>query len=364
MSSPGGGVPPGGVSGSGGMGAHSRTTEGQWRTSIYNQVNYGFGGVGAFGLLMRVFTAGFDNVLEAIFGTVDDTYVRDLPTITDHTNQITEIQAIIDTLTLHGNTKVFTSNQTWNPSPGLVSALAIVIGAGGGGGAGRWDLVPGNRRGGGGGQGAGEYHTLPEIPAALLPKDGSGNFLPVSIGVGEGGAGGNASGGSGIGGGSSNLGTWLTAQGGDGGSGDGVGGFTGGGGMVPGGRGGDGANRGGNSAHATAAGSSVTGYGLYGGGGGGGGGGVDFAGSGQLAATAGGVGGAGLGGAVNQPGTAPSALLPTGGGGGGGSTSASTTAGAGAIAGGGGGGYGGGLNAWSRGGKGGNGIVFIVEKFV
>lgn len=352
------------------MAGHAATTEGQWKNSIYDQVNFSFGDIGIFGLLMRVFTAGFSNVLEAIFGTVDDTYVRDLPIITDHTRTLTEIREIVDQLTLHGNTKVFTSNQVWQPSEGMTSALAIPIGAGGGGGGGYGSVLPGDRRGGGGGQGGGEYHTLPEISGALLPKDGNGKFLPLNVFVGTGGQAGSSNGGSGTGGGSTWIslpsGVLITAQGGDGGSGNAVGGFTGGGGMVPGGRGGDGANRGGSpttgtTGPATAGGTSVTGYGLYGGGGGGGGGGVNIALGGELAAAAGGVGGAGLGGAVNQPGKGPSDAIPTGGGGGGGSTSTSNPGGAGAIGGGGGGGYGGGTS--SAGGKGGNGILFIVERF-
>ncbi|MCD2139537.1 fibronectin type III domain-containing protein [Rhodococcus pyridinivorans] len=52
MTSPNGGVPSGGITGSGGMASHARTTEGQWRDSIYSQVEGRYGKVNSFGDLI------------------------------------------------------------------------------------------------------------------------------------------------------------------------------------------------------------------------------------------------------------------------------------------------------------------------
>ncbi|WP_139809500.1 hypothetical protein [Prescottella equi] len=49
MTAPNGGVPSGGVSGSGGFAAHAAKTQAQWKASIYGQVNQRFSGVSLFG---------------------------------------------------------------------------------------------------------------------------------------------------------------------------------------------------------------------------------------------------------------------------------------------------------------------------
>src|SRR5690606_8895739 len=94
---------------------------------------------------------------------------------------------------------VFVDGETWTPTAGVLSLEVILIGAGAGGAAGRWDLVAENRYAGAGGGGGGEVHTT--IPASLLPRDVDGNFLPITIGIGSGGAGGAADAAPGAGGG-------------------------------------------------------------------------------------------------------------------------------------------------------------------
>ncbi|NKU21997.1 hypothetical protein GS907_25965 [Rhodococcus hoagii] len=49
MSAPNGGVPAGGVSGGGGLAAHAKRTEAQWKASLYGQVNDRYNGVKLFG---------------------------------------------------------------------------------------------------------------------------------------------------------------------------------------------------------------------------------------------------------------------------------------------------------------------------
>src|SRR5690606_21013924 len=166
--------------------------------------------------------------------------------INDHSQSITQLQEAFNQFLLQGNAIVFPSNNTYTPTAGVVSIEVIILGGGAGGGGGRGDGIPATRAGGGGGGGGGEVHTV--IPAALLPVDGSGNFLPISITIGAGGAGGAANtggnGGSGTGGGNTSFGTFLTAgggQGGVGGQGQGGAGGMGGIGMIAGGNGGEGA---------------------------------------------------------------------------------------------------------------------------
>ncbi|WP_280317311.1 glycine-rich domain-containing protein [Nocardia wallacei] len=297
---------------------------------------------------------GFANVIDAIFGTVNDDYVRDLPTITDHSNSITELQEVINQLILQGNALVFTSNNTYTPSPGIVSIDLIEIGAGAGGAAGRWDVLGANRRAGGGGGGGGEVHT--PIQASLLPTDGSGNFLPIPITIGAGGAGGASDAAPGGGGGNTSFGPYIPAGGGNGGIATntlGAGGGLGGAGMIIGGKGADVGvqNNGGNS---------ISQFTLNGGGGGGGAGLLETA---SGVPSFGGNGGISPGGAPGQPGQPPSDVVATGGGGGGGSLTVTSSGGAGAFPGGGGGGGGGSIGGpRGLGGNGGNGILFIVER--
>lgn len=374
MTSPSGGTPGGGVSGSGGMAAHAATTEPQWKNSIYDQVNWKFGGISLFGGLLTIFTAGFSNVLEAIFGTVDNDYVADMAIINEHTNSITTLQAAFNQMILQGNALVFTSNNTYTPSAGIVSVDLILVGAGGGGGSGRRNVGSTVQCGGGGGGGGGEVHLT--VPAALLPKGGSGAFLPIAITIGGGGQGAQTEANPGVGGGNTIFGDLLTAYGGQGGMGGDVyteltsgRGGTGGVGIIRGGNGGsieittsENVFRG-----ATSGGNSFSGTDLYGGGGGGGAG----ASSPSAAApepTPGGAGGISPGGAApGGHGTAPSAIVATGGGGGAGSVRSSSVqyGGNGALAGGGGGGAGAALTGeWGRGGNGGNGILYVIERMV
>ncbi|NKT24541.1 hypothetical protein GS880_18965 [Rhodococcus hoagii] len=49
MTAPNGGVPSGGVSGGGGLAAHAKRTEAQWKASLYGQVNDRYNGVKLFG---------------------------------------------------------------------------------------------------------------------------------------------------------------------------------------------------------------------------------------------------------------------------------------------------------------------------
>ena len=366
MTSPNGGVPSGGITGSGGMAAHAGTTEGQWRDSIYNQVNDSFGDVNLFGAILRNllstvlgFFSGFATVIDAIFGTVNDTYIRDLPIITDHSRSITEIREELAAATIHGNARVFTSNHTYYASPGTIEAFVIYIGAGGGGASGKWDLILAtNRRGGCGGGGGGETHFL--IPGTLL-FDSNGDPKPIDIRIGEGGKGAVNTDSPGNGGGNTSI-AGVIAGGGDGGA---RGTTTNGG-----GKGGIGVIRGGDggSAVTTDNGTSTPGrdslstFGeLYGGGGGGGAGVTGWAG-GTNPVRPGGSGGVSPGGQLpGQNGTPPSPIVVTGGGGGSGGND---RGGDGAYpgGGGGGGGYGTSESNWGAGGNGADGIAYIIER--
>ncbi|MDH6283238.1 hypothetical protein [Prescottella agglutinans] len=303
---------------------------------------------------------GFANIVSAIFGTVNNTYVSELPVITNHRNGILALQDAFNQLILQGNSIVYTSPNTYHPSPGIVSIDVILIGGGGGGGSGAWNLIPANQFGGGGGGGGGEVHTT--IPASMLPKNGDGSFKGIPIQMWPGGAGANSEDAPGSGGGDCIFGEndyLLKAGGGNGGSSGSTGGVSGAGGsgMILGGWGGHGAYIDGITA--TGGSSSTSAYDLHGGGGGGGGGGGAIFGTG-------GQGGISPGGQTQgAAGEAPSKVVATGGGGGAGAMRDTTVRGGqGAFPGGGGGGGGGGLTAprVGRGGTGGNPIMFIIER--
>lgn len=281
--------------------------------------------------------------------------------INDHTNSIEQLEAAFNQLVLQGNAIVFTSNNTYYPSPGIVSVDIILLGGGGGGGGGRWNALAASRNSGGGGGGGGEVHT--NVPASLLPKTGDA-FDPIPIYVGQFGAGGNTNGSAGGGGGNTSFGPYLTAGGGVGGMSLGGAispGGAGGSGMIPGGAGGD------SDVHASdtpaeGGGNSTSAYDLHGGGGGGGG---AVRALGSAIAGKGGVGGISPGGTPgnSRDGTPPSTIVATGGGGGAGAPSGSYPGGTGAVpSGGGGGGYGGASGQVTAGGNGGQGMVFVIER--
>jgi hypothetical protein len=333
--------------------------------TIWSNLNGGLIGMilsligGAIATLLN----GFANLIDAITGTVNNAYIQALPVITDHSQSITELREAFDQLVLQGEAKVFTSNNTYVPSPGILSVDVIIIGAGGGGGSGSYDFAVSGARSGGGGSGGGETHT--SVPASLLPTNPDGSFKPIQIVIGAGGAGAASDSGFGTGGGNSKFGPevgnagqqWLLGGGGVGGAWGAPGPVAQGGvGMIPGGNGG----RGGYSNVApTAPTSSVSAYGLYGGGGGGG------AGGGAVVGTAGAAGGISPGGGVGNPGSpgqSPSEIVATGGGGGGGGVSGSAGGGAGAYPGGGGGGSACGVGGATFGGPGANGIIYVIER--
>lgn len=341
--------------------AHTQTAVTQTLQDQFSSNQFGGLGGGLIAMILSFVGAavagvlnGFTNIVDAIFGTVDDTYVRDLPTITDHSNSITEIQAVINQLILQGEALIFFSNNTYQPSPDITSIDVILIGAGAGGAAGRWDVLGANRRAGGGGGGGGEVHTT--IPANLLPVDGSGNYLPIAITVGIGGAGGTSDGAPGAGGGNTSFGTYLTGGGGNGGIATntiGSGGGLGGAGMIIGGKGAD-------IGVAQNGGDSISQYSLNGGGGGGGAGLLE---TGSTVPSFGGNGGISPGGSPGQPGVSPSDVVATGGGGGGGSLTVTSDGGTGAFPAGGGGGGGGSIGGpRGLGGAAGHGVLYVIER--
>lgn len=375
-----GGLTPGqwGVTGTdGSIPAKSGQTQDAVQTNLQNNFSSdqfaGLGGALIAMILSFIAAAvasvlgGFLSVIDAIFGTVNNEYVEDLPIIQDHSHTLTTLVAQFNQLILQGNAIVFTSNNTYVPTDDVLWVEFIIIGAGAGGGAGRWDLIADQRGGGGGGGGGGEVHV--KVPSALLPTSG-GHFSGIQILVGAGGSGGTSSGNAGSGGGNTSVGPisgspWLIGGGGNGGAGGGtpggrVGG-PGGTGMIPGGTGGTG-GLGLASNPSTAGGNSVSAYSLNGGGGGGGGGGSD---NGNIG-SAGGAGGISAGGTVANPGgagTAPSSIVATGGGGGAGALDGANNGGAGAYPAGGGGGGSGTLSSNGNGANAGNGVVFVVEHF-
>lgn len=317
---------------------------------------------GALGAVL----GGFATFLEAIFNTVNDPYIANLPTITDHSQSITTLQEQFEQVLLQGTAIVFTSNNTYTPTPGIHSIDVIIIGAGGGGSSGSFEAIGNGVMSGGGGGGGGETHT--SVPASLLPVDGTGNFKPIQIIIGAGGAGALADQGVGTGGGHSKFGPevgggstqWLLGGGGNGGAwGPSAQEASGGVGMLRGGHGGAGivgSGSGFNGGLGSAPGDSVSAYDLHGGGGGGAAGNTGFA---------GGSGGISPGGAAGNPGavgSAPASIIATGGGGGGGGISGSAGGGAGGFPAGGGGGSACGTGGATFGGNGGNGICFIIER--
>lgn len=304
---------------------------------------------GAVGAVM----GGFGTVLDAIFGTIDNDYVADLPIVNDHSQTIGQMRAELDQLTIHGMARVLTGDGYYHATPGTVRAEVIMIAAGGGGGTGRWDLAPGNHIGGSGGGGGGENHFTIH-GSSLFEDDGSPRAIPYFCGAP--GNGGQSNDASGNGGGNTTF-DGIPVYGGQGGrrhGGLGVGGY----GIVNGG-----------SATPDADISqidSLSGFGLFGGGGAGGRG---ASGSGN--GSPGGRGGLNPGGAAgigngrggDAPLVAPS--VPTGGGGGGGG-GYQNDGGTGAFPGGGGGGGGTGRSAGAgavgKGGMGAQGSIYIIER--
>lgn len=287
---------------------------------------------------------------------------QQLEIINDHTAQIDELRAEFEQTTIWGTARTFTSNNTYLASPGTVRVEVVMVGAGGGGAMGKWFALNADQGGGSGG-GGGENHFT--IPGSLL-FDSSGDPIPIPIIVGAGGEGGQVTENPGTGGGNTVI-KDITAGGGVGGlfhTGMYSGG-AGGTGMIPGGRGGTSYYTDGSTNFSpTAGGNSVSPYDLHGGGGGGGGGGSGsfFGGQGQF----GGAGGVSSGGInAHWDGYPPSTLLTTGGGGGrGANTNSGGTAGHGAVPGGGGGGGGGANSAagLAKGGNGGQGIIWLIER--
>lgn len=325
--------------------------------------------LGGFLNVPNVVQAGVESIIMALIGggslgDLSSWSAAQQAIINDHTQQIEDLVAAFDQLILQGNAIVFTSNNTYYPTQGIVSVDLIMIGAGGGGGGGSWNVIGNSRKAGAGGGGGGEVHT--NVPASLLPKTG-GVFDPISIYVGAGGTPGSNQGTAGGGGGNTSFGNYLTAGGGNGGASvlggaDGpIGGGLGGAGMIVGGTGGgaggtSGGKNGGNSTSA---------YDLHGGGGGGGGG--MHGASVGVTVGSGGIGGISPGGVPipgQYHGTPPSTIVATGGGGGAGAQNADQDGGDGAVpAGGGGGGFGGGTTSCD-GGSGGQGILFVIERMV
>ncbi|WP_280273364.1 glycine-rich domain-containing protein [Nocardia wallacei] len=310
-------------------------------------------------MIIKAILGGFDNVLSAITSTVNDDFVRQLPTITDHSHSINTLTERFNQLVLQGESVVYTSNGLHYPGPNIVAIEFILIAAGAGGGSGRWDVLTDKRCGGGGGGGAGETHFV--VPSAMLDKEPDGRYSPIPIVIGAHGDGGPSSGLAGSGGGNTYIGSGTNAMLAGGGVGgqstfttSGSPGGPGGVGMIPGGDGGRGAV--GQPVTSTAGANSVSPYSLNGGGGGGGGGGNDI-----WPGSQGGAGGISRGGIPDADGSAPSSWAATGAGGGGGSVDDAGQAGTGAFPGGGGGGGGGGVTASTPGKPGGNGIAFVIE---
>ncbi|WP_028478703.1 hypothetical protein [Nocardia sp. CNY236] len=285
--------------------------------------------------------------------------------IDDHSQQLVDLTEAVEKLVLQGSALVFYDNDTYTPSPGIVAVDVILIGAGGGGSSGSYDIFVHGTRSGGGGGGGGETHT--SIPASLLPVNADGSYKPIQIIIGAGGAGASVDSNFGAGGGHTHFGpqvgvagqSWLLGGGGQGGMWGNNGPVAlGGVGMVP---GGDGASGLGRDSPATGPGTSSSPFDLHGGGGGGGRGAATAYG----AATPGGGGGISPGGAPGVPGApgkSPSEIVATGGGGGGGGASGNAGGGPGGYPGGGGGGSAcSGVGA-TFGGKGADGVLYVIER--
>ncbi|GAA4809692.1 glycine-rich domain-containing protein [Tomitella cavernea] len=295
---------------------------------------------------------GFGSILGAILNTVDNSYVEQLPIIQEQQNYITDLQEAVDRMILQGQSVYYDSNQTHYISDGVTSIDFIILGSGGGGGGGQGAYLGGSRYVGCGGGGGGEVHL--NVPRSLL-----GNA--VSIKVGAGGSGGSGSN-PGYGGTPSKI---ITESGDEIAAGGGIGGpssnttatprSSGGTGMITGGRGGIGWEA--NEINGT---NSVSQYDLHGGGGGGG--------AGQSANPNvppgwGGAGGISPGGSPGNSGDNAVGLAATGAGGGGGGSGVNNGANGGFPSGGGGGGGGANLiSGTSRGGNGGQGRVYVIER--
>jgi len=267
------------------------------------------------------------------------------------------------------DTRIYTSNDTWNKPAGAKMVHFIVIGGGGGGGSGRRDNTSTDRCGGAGGGGGG-------ISVGWLNASAFGSTETITVGAG--GAGGaarttNLNGNAGSSGGASSIGSVITTFASTGGAGGAGTSATGGGGAINSARiyGPDGSTGLGENGSATSN-RTAAGTQLLGPSGGGGGGGISAANS-TFTGGAGGTLGNARTSAVIVGGTSaastaggngnPGGFNFTGSGGGGGSPDASTGAGTnggnGALYGGGGGGGSGGT-APANSGAGGNGADGIV----
>ncbi|MFD3511232.1 glycine-rich domain-containing protein [Nocardia sp. NPDC058666] len=302
--------------------------------------------------------SGVDSISKGITGPITGTASGNPA---DVLPAMTQLQTRFQQILLQGNATIFTSDWDYVPSKGTLSVDVILIGGGAGGAGGRWDILAAGRGSGGGGGGGGEVHTT--IPASLLPVDSNGEFLPIPITVGPGGAGGAPGGSHGRNGHNTTFGSWLMAGGGLGGlfqPGMAGSGGAGGTGMIPGGAGGKAGASGVGEPDAAPhrGGNSISQYALYGGGGGGGGA-AGFTGG---PGAPGGQGGISPGGPAGQPGVSPSKVIATGGGGGGGGITGSDPGAPGAFPAGGGGGGGGNGSGAAPGANGAGGIVFVIER--
>ncbi|WP_235171784.1 hypothetical protein [Rhodococcus erythropolis] len=323
---------------------------------------------GAHGGLFGGLFNGFPNLLAGIGGTVNNSYIAQMPIISNHEARLTATEEAVRQSILQGEAVTFSASGWWKPPRDLIYAELIGIAGGGGGAAGTWNAIAGAQRGGDGGGGGGlkNLDGITRLYAKFLPKTGDDyDWIYVSVyaagpgGVGSGspgGAGGNIIFGS-------NLATPLvTFEGGWGAAtGDTVPSTSGqgGSGMVPGGHGGFGAQTPRSGAGGTNGQPSISPYSFLGGGPGGAGGGcANFPSAGT-----GGSGVATTGGGPGQPGISPHPAIAAGGSGAGGARNANEPGGAGGFPGGGGaGGFGGGLlDGASNGGKGGEPKLFVLE---
>lgn len=305
--------------------------------------------------------SSFENAQGVAHGTYNDK-------IDDHSQSITELQDVINTLILQGEALKYVSNGSYTPNPNVVSVEVISIGAGGGGSSGSYDGLGGHVYTGGGGGGGGETHA--SIPASLLPVDGGGAFKTLQVIIGAGGNGALSDSDVGTGGGHTLFGpevasadpAYLLGGGGQGGAwGISSPQAQGGAGMIPGGNGSPAIHTsGGSSTGGGPGGNSTSAFSLNGGGGGGGcGASLNSGGS------AGGSGAISPGGAAGTPGntgTSPADIIATGGGGGGGGSSGNAGGGDGGYPAGGGGGSACHNTGATFGGDGADGVMYIIER--
>ena len=320
--------------------------EASWRAGLNSRViGSSGGGIGFNGL--------FRAILGSITGTVDNSYIYQLPIIQEQQDYITDLRDAVERMILQGQSIFYDGSTTHYISDGVVSIDFIILGGGGGGGGGGNYIGPGSRAGMGG-AGGGETHFT--VPRSILGDS-------VQIMIGAGGAGGNGLDSPGYGGTPSKI---VTASG-ELASGGGQGGMSvsvsttgvvsvGGTGMIQGGAGGI------NTAGGRNGGTSVSPYSLNGGGGGGGcgywSGDTETVNAGQ-----GGAGGISPGGLPGAAGTPADGLAATGGGGGGGGVSKGDGSAGGFPSGGGGGAGMGSLNSGAtRGGNGAQGRVYVIER--